>query len=365
MTIPCALPRSLQAHRYHHVSSASSRPVRGRLAPSPTGYMHLGNAWAFLLAWLAVRSAGGTLVLRMEDIDPQRSRPEYARALVEDLRWLGLDWDEGPAVDGAIPADGRDMVEQGPCGPYFQSARTTLYAETLDAMGHAGLVYPCYCTRKELRQLAGAPHVDDAGAPYPGTCRHLGPEERRRREAQGRRACLRLCCPEGRFRFQDALLGEQSFSLEDCGGDFALRRSDGVVAYQLAVALDDALMGITQVVRGRDILTSTPRQLALLGLWGFEPPTYAHIPLLLDGQGERLAKRHQSLGVRELRRQGVAAADIVGVLALLAGLRPDMRPLAAAELLADFRLERLPRHDVCLRDLPCVPDWLRPLCLPC
>lgn len=285
MTIPCALPRSLQAHRYHHVSSASSRPVRGRLAPSPTGYMHLGNAWAFLLAWLAVRSAGGTLVLRMEDIDPQRSRPEYARALVEDLRWLGLDWDEGPAVDGAIPADGRDMVEQGPCGPYFQSARTTLYAETLDAMGHAGLVYPCYCTRKELRQLA--------------------------------------------------------------------------------VALDDALMGITQVVRGRDILTSTPRQLALLGLWGFEPPTYAHIPLLLDGQGERLAKRHQSLGVRELRRQGVAAADIVGVLALLAGLRPDMRPLAAAELLADFRLERLPRHDVCLRDLPCVPDWLRPLCLPC
>ena len=124
-------------------------------------------------------------------------------------------------------------------------------------------------------------------------------------------------------------------------------------------------MGITQVVRGRDILTSTPRQLALLRLWGFEPPAYAHIPLLLDGQGERLAKRHQSLGVRELRRQGVAAAEIVGVLARLAGLRPDMRPLAAAELLADFRLEHLPRQDVCLRDLPCVPDWLRPLCLPC
>ena len=139
-----------------------------------------------------------------------------------------------------------------------------------------------------------------------------------------------------------------------------LRRSDGVVAYQLAVALDDALMGITQVVRGRDILTSTPRQLALLRLWGFEPPAYAHIPLLLDGQGERLAKRHQSLGVRELRRQGVTAAEIVGVLARLAGLRPDMRPLAAAELLADFRLEHLPRQDVCLRDLPCVPDWLSP-----
>ena len=138
-----------------------------------------------------------------------------------------------------------------------------------------------------------------------------------------------------------------------------------MVASQLAVDMDDALIGITQVVRGRDILTSTPRQLALLRLWGFEPPAYAHIPLLLDGQGERLAKRHQSLGVRELRRQGVAAAEIVGVLARLAGLRPDMRPLAAADLLADFRLERLPRQDVCLRDLPCVPDWLRPLCLPC
>ena len=218
---------------------------------------------------------------------------------------------------------------------------------------------------KELRQLAGAPHVDDAGAPYPGTCRHLGPEERRLREAQGRRACLRLRCPAGCFHFRDGLLGEQSFTLEDCGGDFALRRSDGVVAYQLAVALDDALMGITQVVRGRDILTSTPRQLALLRLWGFEPPAYAHIPLLLDGQGERLAKRHQSLGVRELRRQGVAAAEIVGVLARLAGLRPDMRPVAASDLLEDFRLERLPRHDVCLRDLPRVPEWLRPLCLPC
>ena len=166
MTIPCALPRSLQAYRYHPAPSASSRPVRGRLAPSPTGYMHLGNAWAFLLAWLAVRSAGGTLVLRMEDIDPQRSRPEYARALVEDLRWLGLDWDEGPAVDGIIPDEG-DMAEQGPCGPYFQSARAALYDATLDAMDRAGLVYPCYCTRKELRQLAGAPMWMMPGPPIP------------------------------------------------------------------------------------------------------------------------------------------------------------------------------------------------------
>ena len=318
--------------------------MTGRFAPSPTGRMHLGNIFTALLAWLSVRSQGGRMLLRIEDLDPQRSRAAYAEQLWRDLGWLGLDWD----------------AEQTP-----QSRRTEAYRAEFDKLAALGLVYPCYCTRKELRQLAGAPHVDDAGAPYPGTCRHLGPEERHRREAQGRRACLRLRCPEGRFHFQDGLLGGQSFTLEDCGGDFALRRSDGVVAYQLAVALDDALMGITQVVRGRDILMSTPRQLALLRLWGFEPPAYAHIPLLLDGRGERLAKRHQSLGVRELRRQGVPAAEIVGVLALLAGLRPDMRPVAAAELLPDFRLERLPRHDVCLCDLPRIPDWLRPLCLPC
>ncbi|WP_300718960.1 tRNA glutamyl-Q(34) synthetase GluQRS [uncultured Desulfovibrio sp.] len=361
---PLILPRSLKdaACRTAAADGVATGAPRGRLAPSPTGYMHLGNAWAFLWAWLAVRSRGGTLVLRMEDIDPQRSRPGYALALVEDLRWLGLDWDEGPAADGTVPDDGCDLREQGPCGPYFQSARTALYAAALDALRDAGLVYPCYCTRKELRQLAGAPHVDDAGAPYPGTCRHLSAEERARHEAAGRRACLRLRCPEGEFPFTDGLLGRQSFTLEQCGGDFALRRSDGVVAYQLAVALDDALMGITQVVRGRDILPSTPRQLALLRLWGFTPPAYAHIPLLLDGQGERLAKRHQSLGVRELRRQGVGAAEIVGVLATLAGLRPDTRPVRPAELLADFCLERLPRHDVCLRDLSRVPEWLRPLC---
>ena len=223
--------------------------LTGRFAPSPSGRMHLGNVFYALLAWLSVRSRGGRMLLRIEDLDPDRCRPEYAETLKRDLDWLGLDWD----------------AEQTP-----QSRRTEAYRAEFDKLAALGLVYPCYCTRKELRQLAGAPHVDDVGAPYPGTCRHLGQEERRLREAQGRRACLRLRCPEGCFHFRDGLLGEQSFTLEDCGGDFALRRSDGVVAYQLAVALDDALMGITQVVRGRDILTSTPRQLALLRLTGAE-----------------------------------------------------------------------------------------------
>ena len=230
--------------------------IRGRLAPSPTGYMHLGNAWAFLLAWLAARSAAGQVVLRIEDIDPQRSRPEYAAALIEDLTWLGLDWDFGP--------DKPEPAANAPLGPFEQSQRGGHYAAAIAEFERAGLTYPCFCTRKELRSLAGAPHVDDAGAPYPGTCRHLSPAQQEAMLAAGRRPCLRLRCPAEPITFTDAVLGEQSYTLADCGGDFALRRSDGVMAYQLAVAVDDALMGINQVVRGRDILISTPRQIALL-----------------------------------------------------------------------------------------------------
>lgn len=227
---------------------SASRPVRGRLAPSPTGFLHLGNAWAFLLAWLACRSKGGSLVLRMEDIDPDRSRPEYADAIIRDLRWLGLDWDEGPDAGG-------------PAGPYVQSARMGLYADALNRLDRAGHIYPCYCTRKELRTLAGAPHVGDAGAAYPGTCRNLPPERRAELEAAGRRPCIRLRCPSQNYAFEDAVFGPFSMTLEACGGDFALRRSDGVIAYQLAVVVDDGLMGITQVVRGR--ICSSPRRASL------------------------------------------------------------------------------------------------------
>ena len=258
---------------------SASRPVRGRLAPSPTGFLHLGNAWAFLLAWLACRSKGGSLVLRMEDIDPDRSRPEYADAIIRDLRWLGLDWDEGPDAGG-------------PAGPYVQSARMGLYADALNRLDRAGHIYPCYCTRKELRTLAGAPHVGDAGAAYPGTCRNLPPERRAELEAAGRRPCIRLRCPSQNYAFEDAVFGPFSMTLEACGGDFALRRSDGVIAYQLAVVVDDGLMGITQVVRGEDLLVSTPRQLALFDLLGYPRPAYMHLPLLCDPEGERLAKRH-------------------------------------------------------------------------
>lgn len=292
---------------------SASRPVRGRLAPSPTGFLHLGNAWAFLLAWLACRSKGGSLVLRMEDIDPDRSRPEYADAIIRDLRWLGLDWDEGPDAGG-------------PAGPYVQSARMGLYADALNRLGRAGHIYPCYCTRKELRTLAGAPHVGDAGAAYPGTCRNLPPERRAELEAAGRRPCIRLRCPSQNYAFEDAVFGPFSMTLEACGGDFALRRSDGVIAYQLAVVVDDGLMGITQVVRGEDLLVSTPRQLALFDLLGYPRPAYMHLPLLCDPEGERLAKRHASLTLASLRDAGVSPAAVAGYLGWKAGLIGALAP---------------------------------------
>ncbi|SDF86408.1 tRNA glutamyl-Q(34) synthetase GluQRS [Desulfovibrio legallii] len=315
----------------------------GRLAPSPTGLLHLGNAWAFLLAWLAARAQGGRVLLRLEDIDPQRSQPDLAAAALEDLRWLGLDWDAGPDVGG-------------PHAPYAQSGRGTLYEAALARLEAAGLTYPCFCTRKELRQMAAAPHVDDRGAPYPGTCRGLSETQRQALLAQGRHAAVRLRCPEDPIDFVDAVQGPQRFTLAACGGDFALRRSDGVVAYQLAVAVDDGLMGVTQVVRGRDILPSTPRQIALLRLLGMPVPAYAHVPLLLDAAGERLAKRHHSLALRELRERGVDARRVVGLLGRLAGCNPSGAALRPQDLLTKFSLATVPRADIrldaaCLRAL--------------
>lgn len=307
--------------------SAEASQIIGRLAPSPTGLLHLGNAWSFWLAWLDVRSRGGRLILRMEDIDPARSRAEYAEAARRDLKWLGLDWDE------ETPA---------------QSGRSAAYDRTLDLLTQKGLTYPCFCTRKELRSLAGAPQVGDEGAPYPGLCRHLSPEERRRKEAEGRRAALRLSCPaDKKWTFHDRVLGPQSLSLEDSGGDFALRRSDGVYAYQLAVVVDDLEAGVTTVVRGGDILASTPRQLYLISLLGGRPPEYAHLPLIVDHEGERLAKRHNSLTLNALRESGVRPDTILGLLAGLSGLKSSVSPLKAGEL-AGFDLSRFDQRTISL-----------------
>lgn len=305
-----------------HTSSGGT--VTGRFAPSPTGLMHLGNAWSFFLAWLGARASGGRIILRHEDIDPDRSRTEWMDAMERDLSWLGLDWDEGSS--------------HGLHAPYHQSMCGPLYERALDALKAKGLVYPCYCTRKELRILAGAPHgasdgLGDAGAAYPGTCRHLTPEQRARKEAEGRHPALRLLCPDDDVEtFNDLVLGPQRIPLRDCGGDFALRRSDGVWAYQLAVVVDDIRMGVTQIVRGEDILLSTPRQLLLYRLLNATPPSYAHVPLLCDENGERLAKRHHSLSIAALREKGCSPASIIGFFARLAGLQPDPSPVSPSRL---------------------------------
>lgn len=306
--------------------------VRGRLAPSPTGLLHLGNAWAFLLAWLAARAANGNVVLRMEDIDPDRSRAEYAAMILEDLRWLGLDWEEGPDVGG-------------PCAPYVQQQRLPLYETALARLNSEGMIYPCYCTRKELRSLAGAPHAGDVGAPYSGACRNLSPEEQARR-AERRSPAWRLRCPDDPIAFEDAVYGPQRMTPAQWGGDFALRRSDGIIAYQLAVVVDDAAMRVTQVVRGQDILSSTPRQILLHRLLGTPVPHYIHIPLLLDENGERLAKRHKSLALRHLRDSGMEPAVLTGLLGFLAGWLTRPEPTSPQALVPLYDLSRIPREHI-------------------
>ena len=223
--------------------------VRGRFAPSPSGRMHLGNLFCALLSYLSVKSRGGEWILRIEDLDTARCRPEYARQVEEDLRWLGLAWDEGGSAGG-------------PDAPYFQSQRTALYEAALARLRGMGLVYPCFCTRAQLH-AASAPHREDGLTVYPGTCRGLTPEDIARWEAAGRKGALRLRVPEETVTFTDRHLGEVTEYLPTDCGDFLLRRSDGLFAYQLAVVVDDAAMGVTEVVRGADLLSSTPRQLLL------------------------------------------------------------------------------------------------------
>ena len=292
--------------------------------------MHLGNLFSALLAWLSVRRAGGVMVLRMEDLDPDRCRAAYAEQLADDLRWLGLDWDEGYQKGGAR-------------GPYLQSERTAQYAAAFRALEERGLVYPCYCTRAE-RLAASAPHRSNGQAVYSGKCRHLTAEERTRL-GQTRCPAWRLIVPDQEISFTDGLQGlYRENLLRDCG-DFILRRSDGVYAYQLAVVVDDAAMGVTEVVRGGDLLASTPRQLYLYHLLGLTPPAFYHFPLLLAPNGRRLSKRDADAGLEELRPR-MTAEELLGKLAFLGGFHPSAAPCRAEELLAEFDWDRVPRQDV-------------------
>jgi glutamyl-tRNA synthetase len=287
---------------------------RGRFAPSPTGALHLGLARTALLAWLRARSLGGAFVLRIEDIDTPRVVPGAAAQLMAELRWLGLDWDEGPDTGG-------------PYAPYVQSERYAGYRRALAELEARGLVYRCACTRKEVA-AASAPHgPSEFGAPYPGTCRS-GPTR-----AEGPFA-LRFRCPEPLPSFVDGLSGQRV--MPEAQGDFVVARADGVVSYQLAVVLDDIAMGITEVVRGEDLAGCTGWQLALYDALGAPRPQFVHVPLMLGPDGKRLAKRDRAASLAELRASGARADELVGRLAHGIGLADSDAPVSARALVPHF-----------------------------
>jgi glutamyl-tRNA synthetase len=296
-------------------------PHDGRFAPSPTGPLHLGSLRTALVAWLFARSRSARFVLRVEDLDPQRSRREFERAQLDDLRALGIDWD-GPVVR--------------------QSERSPLYDAALAQLRAQDRVYECFCTRAEIRAAASAPHGELPEGAYPGTCRDLGASERRARIDAGRPYALRLRADDERVRFDDELLGRCSGVVDD----FVVRRADGVTAYQLAVVVDDADQGIDEVVRGADLVDSTPRQIVLGRLLGLPTPAYAHVSLVLSADGSRLAKRH---GGSTLADRDQPIAQTLAVLAHTLGLAADRdRVASAAELLGEFEPARIPPQPVVL-----------------
>jgi glutamyl-tRNA synthetase len=308
---------------------APNAGVRGRYAPSPTGSLHFGNLRTALLAWLMAREKGGSFVLRVEDLDLPRVVAGSSAGIVRDLSWLGLDWDEGPDVGG-------------PCGPYYQSARQDIYRAVLAELATRGLLYPCFCTRADLARVARAKQEGDDTRRYPGTCRHLTRQRFRQYQAEGRPAALRLRVRNETLEFADLVAGRQRQSPARHGGDFVVLRADGIVSYQLAVVVDDALMGISQVVRGADLLDSTFRQLALYRALGYPVPTYfAHVPLVRDETGARLAKRDRSVGLESVRDRGMTPGWVLGRLAASCGIWPDGEPARASDLLTTFDGSRL------------------------
>ena len=294
--------------------------VCGRFAPSPTGRMHLGNVFSALLSWLSARAQGGTWLLRIEDIDPQRSRHEYADMLMDDLQWLGLEWDGEPC---------------------WQSRRGDIYAHYLQQLTDAGLIYPCYCTRADILATQ-APHESDGRVVYKGTCRNLPPGSRKGP------AALRMKVPEegrGIVTFTDGHYGTHTVDLTTQCGDFIVRRKDGAWAYQLAVVVDDALMGINEVVRGRDLLLSSPQQIYLAQQLGFTPPRFTHLPLLCNTAGQRLSKRDKSLDMGCLR-QRFTPNQIIGLLAHAAGLQPTADAVSEQSLVKTFSWDKVGTADI-------------------
>ena len=304
----------------------------GRYAPSPSGRMHLGNLCCCLLAWLSAKSKGGKVVLRIEDLETARCPRKFAELLHQDLAWLGLSADEGGYMGG-------------PDGPYYQSDRSAIYQQFYDVLWKKGLVYPCFCSRSQLH-AADAPHRSDGQVVYAGTCRNLTLEEAAEK-ALRRPPAWRVRVPDETIGFTDGHLGYYEENLaRDCG-DFYLRRADGVFAYQLAVVVDDALMGVTEVVRGADLLSSTPRQLWLYRTLGLNAPEFIHMPLLLAPDGRRLSKRDGDESLENLQAK-YTPEEIIGRLAYACGLQKAPDPRTPAELADGFSWEKVPRQDIVL-----------------
>ena len=286
--------------------------VVGRFAPTPSGRMHLGNVFAALIAWLSVRSRDGELVLRMEDLDTQRTSADFAAVLRDDLLWLGLDWDR----------------ESAP-----QSQRSAVYDGYFEQLRDMGLIYPCYCTRSQLHSV-NAPHLSDGTYVYAGTCRNL------KNPPEGRKPAWRVMVPDRVWEVEDFVQGHYALNLATDCGDMVVRRADGVYVYQLAVTVDDGEAGVTEVVRGMDLLSSAPRQMYLQELLGFPHPSYAHVPMLLAPDGRRLSKRDRDLDLGVLRMK-LTPEKLIGNLAYAAGLIPKNESISARELAQVFSWQRL------------------------
>ena len=301
------------------------KQIVGRFAPTPSGRMHLGNVFAALLSWLSPKSKGGSWILRMEDLDTLRTKAEYAELLREDLRWLGLNWDVETEA---------------------QSLRSAVYDRYFEELREKNLLFPCYCTRSQLHNV-NAPHLSDGTYVYAGTCRNLTDAER---AAKTRAPSWRVMVPDREFSLRDLVQGDYRENLLNDCGDFVVRRADGVYVYQLAVTVDDGESGVTEVVRGWDLMGSAPRQMYLQELFGFDHPEYAHIPMLMAPEGRRLSKRDQDLDMGALRNR-LKPEQLIGVLAHAAGLTETAAPISAAELATIFDWSKISGKEIVVTEL--------------
>jgi glutamyl-tRNA synthetase len=306
---------------------ADSAAIVGRLAPSPTGGLHLGHARTFFAAWLAARSAGGRILLRIEDLDAARVRPEATAVAIDDLRWLGLRWDEGPDVGGAS-------------APYIQSQRLAGYMATLERLKARELVYPCTCTRADIARASSAPHAEDEGPTYPGTCAGRSAADSER--LGDRPFAWRFRVPRGQVEWNDLFLGDQTANPSEVGGDFIAARHRHGPSYQLAVVHDDATMGVNQVIRGNDLVPSTPRQVLLYRALGWSVPRFGHLPLVVGPDGRRLAKRDGSIKLATLRRDGVDPLRLICWLAMSLGMADRVEPTPPEGWIERFSIARVP-----------------------